>query len=427
VAAPSFVRIPVLLLAMAAAGACTAAGVHFHGAHGAESLHRELTRLRDENEALTESARLARHEQQDLARIILDPKARQRLTNMMERSQAFDETARRNGFRSSPENTAHVRKCLGQLLKELNITSLLDVPCSDGNWQHLIPGIRNVTYVGADINMASLEKAKHLPENKEAGMEFMLFDSVHFPLKRAFDLVLYRGAVEQQRVQDSLTAVLNFKTSGSRYIAASYWPDSSADVNEAAHTLDHAGWYEANLLAVPFSFPQPLASCENEGGGTEARGRSRLGVWRLKDLPVTPAVVRRASPDRHQPAQPQGPLGRAYLPQGVHVPRQEAPQQLRGQRAPAFARMRPQMGQPLRFSNGEMSLDDLMGIFGSAFAPEREHLGSANVHEEPLPFDGLFSDWLETAGPVRRGLPARRPGLPTQLFRLPGFAPRGIR
>merc|ERR1719401_502036 len=112
-----------------------------------------------------------------------------------------------------------MRECLGRVFYELNITSLLDVPCGPASWQHLIPGIRNITYVGGDISLKALEKAVHRPETQGTGMKFMLFDPVHFPLKRQFDLVMMRDLVESQKVQDTLMAVLNFKTSGSKYIA----------------------------------------------------------------------------------------------------------------------------------------------------------------------------------------------------------------
>jgi len=419
VPAPSVcARLPVLLVAAVAAGALVAAGLHLHVAgSSADALHQEVKRLRDENEALLERARLAQREQQDLARLILDPKSRQRVTSMMERSTAFDDFTRRSGFENTPASTAPLWECLGRILWELDITSMLDVPCRDAGWQHLIPGIRNVTYIGGDISIQALEKAKHRKENTDQGMEFMLFDAVHFPLKRSFDLVLFRGLMEQQRVQDSLTAVLNFKASGSKYLAASYWPETPAEANEAAHNLTHAGWYEANLLAAPFNFPGPITSCPNGKPGTPFGDRSRLGIWRLRDLQVTAASVQAADPRRHGAASLQGGLELPGPPHGVHLPRRPG---FREQRAPAVSQM--------TIPHGDLTLDELLGIFGSAFAPERKYLRPAEVEdEERSPFDGLFSDWLETAGPVRRGLPTRRATLPTQVFRLPGFAPQLLR
>ena len=56
-----------------------------------------------------------------------------------------------------------------------------------------------------------------------------MFDPVHFKLRRSFDMVLYRDIAEQQRPEEILTALLNFKESGSKYLAMSYWPQSPQD------------------------------------------------------------------------------------------------------------------------------------------------------------------------------------------------------
>jgi len=409
------VRLPVLVLAAAATGACIAAGIHVHSNTASlQHANQEVSRLRDENEALAARANLAQREQQDLARLILDPRSRKRLTNMMERSEAFDDFKQRSGLQSNADNTAPLRECLGQLFFELNIASMLDVPCGDGTWQHLIPGIANITYIGSDISVSALEHAKHRPENRQLGMEYMLFDAVHFPLKRAFDLVFFRGAIEQQRIQDSLTAILNFKSSGSKYFAASYWPESPKEANEAAYTLDHNGWYEPNLLLKPFGFPKPLATCQNFASSD---GKSVLGIWRMKDLPVTAKHVRKARPDKHRRSQNSGP---AQLPRQVHLPPWlQAP----GTFAEVPGGHGFEVRRPLRQPH-EVSLDDLFRTFGTALAPGRPRQGFGRETIEGDPFDGLFSNFLETQGPVNRGLPTRRSSLPTELFELPGFSPR---
>jgi len=248
-------------------------------------------------------------------------------------------------------------------------------------------------------------------------MEYMLFDAVHFPLKRAFDLVFFRGTIEQQRVQDSLTAILNFKSSGSKYFAASYWPESPQEANEAAYTLDHNGWYEPNLLLKPFNFPAPVTTCQNFAS---SEGKSVLGIWRIKDLPVTAKRVRAARPERHR--RPQNSM--FQLPRQVHLPLMQVPGTFAGVPGGQGFDVR----RPLRQGHAapqEVSLDDLFRTFGTALAPGRPRQGRGRgaADERADPFDGLFSDFLETKGPVSRGLPTRRSGLPTELFELPGFAP----
>lgn len=417
----------VLLLASWAAGACIVAALHVHHDTEEQDLNNQVNRLKAEKQALEVEAGLARQEQQELAQLILDPTRRKRLENMMQRSKAFDAHISQHGFKSGPDNTVSVRKCLGKLLFELNISSMLDTPCGPASWQHLIPGIENVTYVGGDISLKALEKALHRPETQSKHMNFMLFDPVHFPLKKQFDLVLMRDLVESQKVQDTLTAVLNLKASGSKYLAATYWPGSEAEVNEAAYRLAHAGWYEANLLEKPFSFPAPLASCDNVDIGSsspERRAQSRLGIWRLKDLPVTAAAVEAADPARFRPRE------RARLPQQVHV---DLPRQ---QQRPSSGLSRP--------GPREVTLDELLNNFGQIFAPERQrrpHPVFQQRQARPpvaIPFDGLFNDWLETPGPAFHREPLqqqqqqqqpqrmRRPSMMTQFFDHPEFQPKSV-
>lgn len=396
-------RISVLLLAMAAAVACTMAAMHVHKSSTDADLRDQIQQLRAENKALADRAALAQSERQDLAQIILDPNAKSRLFSMMQRSKAFDQSIRNSGFKSRFNNTYSVRECLGRLLFELNISSILDVPCGPASWQPFIPGIGNVTYVGGDISLAALETAKHRPEAQAMGMDFMLFDPVHFPLKRAFDLVLFKDAVEQHRVQDTLTALLNFKSSGSRYLAATYWPGSPVEANSAAFNLPNAGWYEANLLAEPFNFPAPLMSCENADGGSKYRGQSRLGIWKLTSLPVTAADVQAAAPDPEE------------LRRQVRQKRRE-PNQL-----PREVHILP----PSRFApeHGKQSLGELLDDFGAAFAPSRRSWHKSQVEEIKSPFDGLINKFLETPGPVKQ-VHHRRPSGLSDFFRVPQFNPR---
>eukprot|EP00928_Gymnodinium_smaydae_P052870 TRINITY_DN37002_c0_g1_i1.p1 TRINITY_DN37002_c0_g1~~TRINITY_DN37002_c0_g1_i1.p1 ORF type:complete len:532 (-),score=119.86 TRINITY_DN37002_c0_g1_i1:10-1605(-) len=394
---------------------CLATAVHsFLNLTEASVLQAEVARLRVRNEALEEHARIRDEEQRDLASLILDPSKRGRLANMMQRSRAFGRFVRYAGFASNPGNTEAVRECLGRMVSELEIKSMLDIPSEDGSWQHLIPGIDKVTYVGADINPAALEAAKNRTINQQLGMNFMLFDAVHFPLRRSFDLILFRDTAEQQRVQDTLQTILNFKRSGSTYLAASYWPDSPAEANEAAIHLDHAGWYEPNLLLEPFGFPDPLISCENKDAQSRFRGRSKLGVWRLRDLQVHATDVLRANPRRHEG------FSTAHHPMLSQLHRIVVP---RSGLAQLSENERPLQ---VRRKGGDDDLQDILNFFGSALARGRPQV-------QRTPFDGLLGDFLETSGSARRGDGRKRDGfamasplqsrLASQLFGGPSFEP----
>lgn len=395
------VLVSLSLLSVGAFGALTI----FFWNHGEEEtqLRGEVERLRDRNDWLATQAALAEQEKDDLAQMILDTKSRDRLTSLMERSAAFEQFLQEKGFEHNISTTSSIRECLGRVLFEYKVDSILDVPSGDGSWQHLVPGIANITYVGGDININALETAKSKRENAE--MEFFLFDAVHFPLRRAFDLVLFRDVVEQMNIQDALTALLNFKTSGSKWLAATYWPRSSAQVNRAAYHLDAAGWYETNLQAEPFNFPEPSFRCENDDPGTPHRGKSMLGVWRLKDLELSSQKVRDADPAKHH--------NDMMRPQkGVH--RREAD------------------SMPQRHPHIQKMLDEV----ANAFTPL--HKGVQGMRQVTKPFDGLFQNFLETPGTVAKKVIGHGPGMkdllgkdyrgtqgmsPLQFLSMPDFNP----
>lgn len=355
---------------------------HTHHAQTEQSLRDELAFMRDEVQGVEEQLRTAEEEQQALARLVLDPRTRGRVENLMERSRAFEAFVRENGFDSTPDSTVKVRECIGRIIRELKIDSILDIPCGDASWQHLIPGIDNVTYVGADMNVMALDRAKRLPAHRKKDMNFMLFDAVSFPLKRGFDLIIYRDVIEQQRLQDALSALLSFKSSGSEFVAMTYWPQSTEETNMAAYNLPHAGWYEPNLLRKPFNLPEPLLSCPD--GHTQRSRESRLGVWPLDGLPVSALAVDQARPELHKVVTTRSPLPAAEVkPQvsnpGVHLPPKDSLWQAQG--AAELARA---------IGGGEK-------------------------------YKSLFSDYLSTEGKVQHGLPNKKAVPPEYLMRMAKF------
>eukprot|EP00927_Polykrikos_kofoidii_P020861 TRINITY_DN19955_c0_g1_i1.p1 TRINITY_DN19955_c0_g1~~TRINITY_DN19955_c0_g1_i1.p1 ORF type:complete len:531 (+),score=87.93 TRINITY_DN19955_c0_g1_i1:167-1759(+) len=389
-------RIPLLFLVLVAIGFISVIASTIYSPNESAELQREVLQLREQSAALEARAKLAETEQQDLARLVLDPNAKDRLSNMIARSEEYDEFVKSEGFRSSPESTKSVRACLGRWLKVLNITSALDVASRDGSWQYLIPGIQNTTYIGADISIQELEKAKQRPENIDAGFKYMLFDAVHFPLKRTFDLVLYRDVIEQQQIQDTLTAVLNFKSSGSKYIAITDWSDSRSASNAKGYALQKE-WYMPNLLIPPFNFSKPLMVCKNEDIDVKRRGKSRLGIWKLEDLRVTPADIEAASKKQGKKKKDSAGLkktGSNTMPD-------------------------------LRWGNN-MQLNYLARAIGSAFDSASRNLPVAGRRNMTLPFNNLFDNFLESGGSVDpKSLKSRKPMLPSAFFRLPGFHPPG--
>jgi hypothetical protein len=292
-------------------------------------------------------------EKDDLSQLLLHKDSRDSLTDVMERAKAFEKFTEEHGLLVNPNNTKTVRKCIAKVLEAYSIRSMFDFPCGDGSWQKYIEGIDRVAYVGGDLNIPALKTAEDDAENQALGFQYTMFDPLHFPLRRSFDLVMFRDVIESQRIYDSFKTLRNFLASNSTYVMITGWPAADLRMNEKGLDLEPAGWFTPNLALPPFNFPEPLGTCENDDPGSHHHGKQILGLWRLKDLaPQIEQALAELTPPPKAPPRPRsrGPVEVKTVPidlQDFFYPR--------GPGRPAF------MGS---FPGGHRihgSLDDLLG------------------------------------------------------------------
>lgn len=179
----------------------------------------------------------------------------------------------------------------------------------------------------------------------------------------------------------------------------SYWPDSPPEVNLAT-LVDgkFTGWYEVNVLAEPFKLGKPLASCINWAAAPE-HGKSMLGIWRLDDLGVSKETIQKAlKVARSVIGKTTDAEERTMGLKQVHDFR---PKKSEHEEAPpeALIAQSPRKPQPQAQMVGRpMSLDQLLGHFSKAMNSGNRGRQAVEVRH---PFDGLFSDFLETSGPAQ--------------------------
>ena len=182
----------------------------------------------------------------------------------------------RSGAGASIDQARAVLAHLSTLIAQLEIQTLLDVPCGDFAWmQHLRAGVR---YIGGDV----------LPELAAAnqrqwggpGREFAAIDLLKDDLPPA-DLLLCRDCLVHLSFDDIAAALRNIRRSPCRWLLTTTFPQTAA--NEDILTGD---WRPLNLQAAPFLLPAPhlLLNEEcTEGDGMFAD--KSLGLWRVADLP----------------------------------------------------------------------------------------------------------------------------------------------
>jgi SAM-dependent methyltransferase len=179
-----------------------------------------------------------------------------------------------SGPASSLTRTAAIRQELPPLLRSLNATSLLDVPCGDFHWMRHIE-LPVETYTGADI------VAPLIAENSRRfgmpGRSFIVIDLTADPLPRA-DVILCRDCLVHLSLRNARRAISNIAVSGSEWLLATTF----AGAVSRNRDILTGGWRMLDLTLPPFNFPRPLHQIDERWPEWPAR---RLALWRIADIP----------------------------------------------------------------------------------------------------------------------------------------------
>lgn len=184
-----------------------------------------------------------------------------------------------SGSGSVIEQTRAIRAQLPVLLKELAVTSMLDLPCGDFGWMRDVD-LSAVSYVGGDIVPELV--ARHEREFGNAQRRFAVLDLTGDALPRV-DLVFCRDCLVHLSETHIRKAIGNIKASGSTWLLTTTFPGHSANQD-----IEDGDWRVLNLEGAPHHFGNPVALL-NEGC-TEHDGAfadKSLGLWRIDDLPAT--------------------------------------------------------------------------------------------------------------------------------------------
>lgn len=181
-----------------------------------------------------------------------------------------------SGEGASRRQTRIIEARLPQLLRELGVDTLLDLPCGDFSWMRFVDlSVRQ--YIGADLlpELIEANNKQHADEKHH----FVTLDLTADPLPEA-DLLLCRDCLVHLSFEDIHAALENIRSSPITYLLTTTFPE--CEENEDIVTGD---WRVLNLERPPFNFPAPLRLI-NEGC-TEARGAFRdknLGLWRVENM-----------------------------------------------------------------------------------------------------------------------------------------------
>ena len=168
----------------------------------------------------------------------------------------------RSGSGSDSVETENVKKFLANIVKEYNISSMLDIPCGDYNWMKDVDLPRSLDYTGADV------VGQIITDNKEKYPEvrFIKLDLVSDELPPGLDLIFVRDLLGHLNHAETVAAITNIRRAKPRYLIATTFP--TVEKNPHIRT---GQWRPINLehyaLKPVLTFDEGLTNIKGEKVG----------------------------------------------------------------------------------------------------------------------------------------------------------------
>ncbi len=182
-----------------------------------------------------------------------------------------------SGPGSEIKQTESLINDLGKLLIDMNIVSVLDLPCGDFNWMQKVD-LSKIDYVGADI-VEELIKRNTRNNKDKKNLKFIVLDLITDPLPKS-DLIIVRDCLVHLSYKDINSAIKNIRSSGSKYLLTTTFTNYRPN-----HNIATGSWRPLNLQEKPFNFSPPILIInENytEGNG-EYKDKS-MALWDINKI-----------------------------------------------------------------------------------------------------------------------------------------------
>jgi len=182
-----------------------------------------------------------------------------------------------SGIGSTIENTTKIVSELNKTFIQLNIKTLLDIPCGDFNWAQNL-NLNNINYLGADIVKELIETNKE--KHHQSNIHFEVINIIEDPLPKT-DLILVRDCFVHFSYDNILKSMQNIIASNSTYLLVTNFTKHRLNYN-----ITTGDWRPINLEQAPFNFPEPEMVIEEHIDPTykkEGKGKS-LSLWKINNL-----------------------------------------------------------------------------------------------------------------------------------------------
>ena len=165
----------------------------------------------------------------------------------------------RSGRGSEKERALNVVSSLKNIIKDYNISSIVDAPCGDTNLISPIIESGEIKYFGYDIvSDLILRNKKYFGKIKNT--EFHIFDATtEIPTK--VDLIISRDFLFHLSTDDVRKVLANYIFSGSKYLlVTSHVLNGNLKANSDIKTGD---FRFMDIFSSPFNLPTPLHSFDD--------------------------------------------------------------------------------------------------------------------------------------------------------------------
>lgn len=204
-----------------------------------------------------------------------DRTIKQRFENIY-RNRSWKGRISSSGRGSDPDQTQIIIKEIPILFKDMDISTILDIPCGDFNWMQNID-LSGIKYIGADIVEEIIKNNKSKYKAKNISFRKMNLIASEIP---KVDLVLVRDGLVHLSYDDVFKSLKNIYNSKSKYLLTTTFTGRQ-DNND----IITGGWYPFNLQIAPFFFPKPIRII-NEGctQSKSSYADKSLGLWKISEL-----------------------------------------------------------------------------------------------------------------------------------------------
>lgn len=181
-----------------------------------------------------------------------------------------------SGSGSDVHQTKIISSKLPALFNDLNICTMLDIPCGDFNWMKSVD-LNSIDYTGADVVKELIQKNRE--RYARDSVRFQYLNLINGKLPKV-DLVFCRDCLVHFCFADIFLALEKVCNSQSEYFLTTTFTGRKDN-----RDIVTGQWRVLNLELAPFLLPKPLQII-NEGctEGDGAFEDKALGLWKIADI-----------------------------------------------------------------------------------------------------------------------------------------------